>query len=304
MAQVELQSGPHRVVSLMQGADELGLGRRGGAVAAVKSTTSSSRSRRPADVCVAAVAPAAPRRIAYVALVASRSRCAGRLRRWFRRRPPARPVRREDRRAGGLVAHRVLHGAGEGVRGRHPGTTVSFSFAASPSWPPRSSRARAGRVRIRQPRRWRRSPTAATRPASRSRSPATLEIAVPAGNPAGHRAGGLRQEGPDHRPVRSGGPVRRRGRQGLRGGQGDARTGHAGGRREATLAKVTSARSTRPWSTRPTSSRRATRSRASTSQEVRRQRLPDRRAEGRGPGATAQRVVVDSDRAFEALRHD
>ncbi len=142
MAQVEIQAGPHRFVSLLsrEAVDELGLEPGVLAVAGVKATNVSSRSRGCADH-----APSRP-------LPSSPASCAGRhhpARRARRRRPrrlrfhasgATSEARPSPRRTAGIGAITVLAAAsltesfttlGPQFEAAHPGVKVTFNFAAS-----------------------------------------------------------------------------------------------------------------------------------------------------------------------------
>ena len=249
MAQVEIQAGPHRFVSLMsrEAADELGLEPGVLAVAAVKSTnvvveiprpmthrTASPTGRSPCAVGRAAPSPLG-RRLGLAgcgSTAPARAPAAARP-----RRPPRRPVvtgtitvlRRR-------VAHRVVHDARQAVRGGPPGHQgdVQLRGRARP-WPPQITQgAPADVFASASPRTWTRSSAAGAAADPTVFAKNVMEIAVPPANPAKvdrrRRPGEARRQGravPGRRCRAA-----RRPQTGVRQRQDHGHAGHPGARRE------------------------------------------------------------------------
>ena len=130
MAQVELQCGPYRVVSLMsrEAADELGLQPGVRAIASVKSTNVVVEVSGPAGDCRMMRSPRLAR---SPAPPCSRRRVAAARRPAARRRAGSAAAVGLDHRVRGVVADRGVHQAWRAFEKAHSGTKVTFSFDAS-----------------------------------------------------------------------------------------------------------------------------------------------------------------------------
>ena len=230
MAQVELQCGPHRVVSLMSTEAvrelglELGLGRR-------RDREGHDRHRRNTREGLTDAHPHLTARRCGGSGPALPSRACSPA---ARVRESARPAPRhaDESRAASITVFAAASltatftELGRRVRGRHPGTTVDVQLRrARPTWSPRSPRARPADVFASADEANMKKVTDAGVTAGDPVDFATnvLAIAVPPGNPAKIKTfADLRQTRREDRGLRPAGPVRR--------GDGQGRSSRPGSR--------------------------------------------------------------------------
>ena len=278
MAQVEIQAGPHRVVSLMsrEAARRTGLAIGAVAVAVVKSTTVivETPARTQDSICEESN-PCGNDRVAALGLAAVALVALGRCGSSQQAVAYGTPSRHHHR-ARRVLAHRDVHPARQGVRGGAPRRTkVKFSFGGSSTLAQQITQgapADVFAVRVA-----RHHEAGRPTPATPTARPSTfvsnqLVIAVPPGNPKGIKTlADLTKPGLKVVAVRARGAVWRRRADRARRGQ---RQAHAGLASEpdvkSALTKVSSARPTPRWSTAPMPRARAARSTASSSRSRRR----------------------------------